>query len=59
MIGAHVWSHSEIASHEYHAGLVWNWCGLCEQCEEQLGPPCRSVQQVYRSLRAFTMRCGP
>ena len=40
-------------------GTLWNWCGLCEQCEEQLGPPCRSVQQVYRSLRAFTMRCGP
>jgi hypothetical protein len=27
-------------------GTLCNRCDLCEQCEQQLGPPCRSVQQV-------------
>ena len=44
-------------SHEYHAGLSGTcWCGLCEQCEEQLGLP---AEVCSRSIAAYApSQCG-
>ena len=60
MIGAHVCSHAEIESQEYHAGACdWTFCVACASSGNSLASLPKCHGQVYRSLRRFTMRRGP